>query len=536
MKETLHIYTRVSTTVQEDEGTSLDTQKELGLTRSEKLGFDFKLWNEGGQSSAKDDLANRPVLMELLSEVDEGNVKHIYVWNTDRLSRNLQTWGMIRFKLIKNEVTLHTPTGEQILSDPQTNMLLGILSEISQYDNSLRTERFRLGKIHRLKQGGWKGGPPPFGYEIIDGKLSPHPDEKNWVKQVYEMYADKKTIRDIRKELQSNGVKTRRGNVSWGDRTIEIMLSHTHYQGFWYYKDKKLDEPFKVDCPRILDDDLVNRVILERKKRTKNSRVSNSNEKYFYLLKNILRCGHCGLTFSGRISKKQSVYYCPRKERNFRSKDIQTCNNKRYLRIPETDKLVWDTITQTLSQSNLYKETFKEEVMGTNESHSSETNRLKTLNRRKKKLETEISDFRDTIVRLETDKVLKKSRSTSEIEEIIIGVEAHRTILIRELGSLQSAIDGISNSRSWVNWVKKFSNKIDNLDSLTPVERKDFIENTVTEISVETTSEQTHKLHIEFMTPLVGDKLVWRQPNNKSLGYDVNEGKFLKTINFDVGK
>ena len=147
MKETLHIYTRVSTTVQEDEGTSLDTQKELGLTRSEKLGFDFKLWNEGGQSSAKDDLANRPVLMELLSEVDEGNVKHIYVWNTDRLSRNLQTWGMIRFKLIKNEVTLHTPTGEQILSDPQTNMLLGILSEISQYDNSLRTERFRLGKI-----------------------------------------------------------------------------------------------------------------------------------------------------------------------------------------------------------------------------------------------------------------------------------------------------------------------------------------------------------------------------------------------------
>ena len=38
------------------------------------------------------------------------------------------------------------------------------------------------------------------------------------------------------------------------------------------------------------------------------------------------------------------------------------------------------------------------------------------------------------------------------------------------------------------------------------------------------------------MTPLVGDKLVWRQPNNKSLGYDVNEGKFLKTINFDVGK
>jgi DNA invertase Pin-like site-specific DNA recombinase len=107
MKETLHIYTRVSTSKQEVDGTSLETQKELGIERSKVLGMKYKVWNEGAESSSKDDLDNRPVITELLSEVEQGNVKHIYVWNTDRLSRNIQTWGMIRLRFIQKEVHLH---------------------------------------------------------------------------------------------------------------------------------------------------------------------------------------------------------------------------------------------------------------------------------------------------------------------------------------------------------------------------------------------------------------------------------------------
>jgi len=97
--EYLHIYTRVSTSHQEEDGTSLESQLELGIERSKKIGLKYKIWNEGGKSSSKDDLSNRPVLTELLSLIDEGEVQHLYVYNTDRLSRNLNTWGMIRFKL-----------------------------------------------------------------------------------------------------------------------------------------------------------------------------------------------------------------------------------------------------------------------------------------------------------------------------------------------------------------------------------------------------------------------------------------------------
>ena len=175
----------------------------------------------------------------------------------------------------------------------------------------------------------------------------------------------------------------------------------------------------------------------------------------------------------------QNNFCCPRKERNFRASEVKDCANKKYLRIKETDELVWKIVTETLSKSHLHKEKFKNEVLGTTENYKKQSNRLKTFRRRKNKLENEISEMKESIIRLETDKVLKK-RSPEELEKIISGVEENRLGLIRELEGLQSAIYGISSSMNCVNWAQKISKRIDDSDLLTPEERKDFLENTIT--------------------------------------------------------
>jgi len=99
MENDLHIYIRVSTKEQKENNTSLETQRTIGEKLSKSLGIKFKVWDEGSQSSFKDDLDNRPILLELLTNVDKGKVKKLYVWNTDRLSRSQKVWGLIRYKL-----------------------------------------------------------------------------------------------------------------------------------------------------------------------------------------------------------------------------------------------------------------------------------------------------------------------------------------------------------------------------------------------------------------------------------------------------
>ena len=210
----LHIYVRVSSAAQESK-TSIDSQQELGAAKAKELGFAHKVWNEGGQSSSGEDLSNRPVLLALLEEIEQGNVKQVFVFNTDRLSRNETTWSLIRLKLVKHDVTLHTSSGVFSLANQMDKLLLTIMSEISTYDNYLRAERSRLGKFKRVRQGQWLGGPPPFGFSIEAKKLVPNPNEVKWVRTIFEAYRDRRTPREIKQILLANGVKTRRNNDVW---------------------------------------------------------------------------------------------------------------------------------------------------------------------------------------------------------------------------------------------------------------------------------------------------------------------------------
>ena len=103
--QTLHIYIRVSTVAQAEQGTSLESQRELGKKKAEDLGFKWILWDEGGKSSHHEDIADRPVLSQLFAAIKEGVVKHLWVYDQSRLSRNDQVASIVRYQCNKQEVT-----------------------------------------------------------------------------------------------------------------------------------------------------------------------------------------------------------------------------------------------------------------------------------------------------------------------------------------------------------------------------------------------------------------------------------------------
>lgn len=535
MKETLHIYIRVSTQIQEEDGTSLETQKELGIERSQKLGWDYKIWDEGSQSSSKDDLSNRPVLYELLNEVDKGTVNHLYVWNTDRLSRNMSTWGFIRTKLINNDVKLHTPTGEMMLSDPTTNLLLGVLSEFSNYDNQIRTERFRIGKLSKIRDGFWKGGPPPYGYQLEDGKLVVDETESQWVVTIHQMYRDGNSVDEIRNELMKNGVMTRRGNPVWSHGSINSMLRNTHYDGYWMYEDKKSGDLIRVVCPRICDPQLIGDVKDSIKKRSYGSKDPSSQRvlkqnKHTYLLNKIMYCGVCGSLYYGNFKKTQTSYYhCSNKTNKYRDKHThrhKECSSKRNLRIDTTETVIWNEVVSVISDSNLFKETIKTEVMGSQTTHSLNEKEKKLITKNISKLESEIEKITDSIVNLTTQNLLTESR---DLKSVISKLEDKRRESESEIVHLTKQLQQKESENRWVDWLKEYKGKINQLNDLTTEERREFLSGVVEKIVVNPNEDrQTHHIEIYFQFPYVGDKLVWNDESNKSKGYTLKEGKKVR--------
>lgn len=538
LKDTLHIYTRVSTTVQEEEGTSLETQKELGIKRSKKLGFKHKIWNEGSQSSSKDDLTNRPVLTKLLQEVQEGSVEHLFVFNTDRLSRSTQTWGFIRLTLIQNEVILHTPTGEMKISDPQTNLMLGIMSEFSQYDNKLRTERFRLGKLSRIREGYWKGGPPPYGYELKDGKLIENEDESKWVKLIHEWYKDGYSLQEIIDDLMNNGVLTRRGKPIWSSVSLYKLIQNTHYDGYWTYTDKKSGETIKVSCPRLVDPQTIREVKKSREGRSYGkggtSRTSTSVTKYTYLLSKILICGDCGSPYYGNYSEKRvSYYHCSQKTNKYRDRQVKklNCSKKRNVRLDITEKIVWDTVKDVVQQSHLFKETIKNEVIGQKSKKLSDQEKKKLL-QRVKKTEGEIEKISSSIQNLITEDIL----SSRDQSEVIKRLEETRKDKEQNVIEITNQIQEIDVKDNWIDWLKEFKDRLGKMDKFTQEEKRDFIKGVVSKIVVSEHDTQKHRLEFTFLFPYVGDKLVYKDQKNKRKGYTVKRGRKTKSVKVDLLK
>lgn len=534
MKNELHIYVRVSSEIQMTEGFGLETQLEMGERVSKSFGMTPIIHNEGSKSSNSDEIENRPILMNLMREISEGKIKNVWCFNNDRLSRNENVWFTIRRQFKLNDVTLYVGEGTKYdLSSPMDDLMFGFISEITKYDNLIRTDRLKRGRLQKLKDGDfWKGGPPPFGYLIKDTRLVVNPTESKWVKMMYEEYSKGTSISHITDLLIKNGVRSRRGNVIFSKESVLRILQNTHYEGYYFYTDQKLNETVKVGCPSILSPKLV-KLVRDRL----DTRVRTSNYvKTHTLLKSLFECVHCGSKFGQRINKSQyyNHYYCMGNTQRFKKHgkgSPKLCvrsdgGRVRSLNIDDTDDLVWNSVVEVLSESHLFKENFKSKSFSDQTTFSDFQNEQKNLKNQIKKREKDLDKLSKSIDRSVIDSLIDDDVIVSHLN-FLKSVEDKKNDLRTEIGDLKDRLFNSEKTQNWVDWRKDFDDDIGRLkgSELTTKEKTDFLNSVVSKIGVSTVDNQTHSLEIEFLLPYVNDQLIWNDPQKKSKGYEIVEGK-----------
>ena len=225
--------------------------------------------------------------MELLNGIEDGTIKHVWTYHSDRLSRNRSVSFTIQTSMMKNEVTLYTGQGQKyVMSDPQDVFMSNLFLSMSELDQTLRTQRLRRGRLSSVKQGGWRGGPPPFGYKLKNKRLVTNPETVPHLNLIYTLYSQGKTLGDITSILLNKGILTPRGNVLWNENSVLKVLQNTHYEGYYYYTDKSLKETVRVEVPPIMDPSLILTVRERLNKRVKTS----NNKKRETLLQGLLFC------------------------------------------------------------------------------------------------------------------------------------------------------------------------------------------------------------------------------------------------------
>lgn len=539
MNESLHIYLRVSTETQITDGFGLENQKDLGRKVSERMGLKPILFDEGFSSSHLDTIDHRPKLRELLLKIEDGEVDNLWVYSMDRLSRNDVVSFQIRQTLKKNKVRLYVGNSNDYnLDNPNDKLMFTIMEGFSEFDNSIRTERLRRGRLEKVRSGGWRGGPPPYGYENKDGYLKPQKDEKRWVKKIYTEYSKGSTPYQIKHLLMKNGILSRRGNVVWSEQSILKILENTHYEGYHIYTDKKLEETVRCECPKILPSNLVKDV---RKRLSERKRTSNNN-KFPTLLRSYLVCGHCGSKFGQLINEGQykQHYFCRGNTERHRTEidpSKKICvgddgSRVRSLRIDNTDDVVWNNIIEVLSSSHLFKEIFKKETL--NNSKEIEDNPIDVtfIDKKIKTHQKQISQIDDVINTQKVNSLLDDG-DQSQLKDFYKKLEDKRTQILSDIENLKTQKYDDSQTKKWVHWVGQFKHKISNLQKgdLTMEERQSFLDGILQKIVVRTLDKHTHSLELVFKSPYVNDGFEWIDPKVKSKGYNLFNGKkSLKTV------
>lgn len=133
----------------------------------------------------------------------------------------------------------------------------------------------------------------PFGYEIIDGKTVLNPCEAAVVRQIFEDYANGKSLKTIADGLKDQQVEYLAGQYAWNKNRIGRMLEDRRYVG-------------TADIPPIITEERFQEAVANRTIQN-TQRAYNKSEVITAAVVPIV-CGKCGGA-AKRLNVKTSTYY-----------------------------------------------------------------------------------------------------------------------------------------------------------------------------------------------------------------------------------
>ncbi|TWX73806.1 recombinase family protein [Colwellia sp. C1TZA3] len=147
-----------------------------------------KEYNDGGFSGGN---TNRPSSVQLMSDIESGEIGLIVVYKVDRLSRSLADFSNMVKTFDKNNVSFVSITQQFNTSTSMDRLTLNVLLSFAQFEREVTGERIRDKVAASKKKGMWMGGGVSLGYDKLQNRIISLQTEAMIVKHLEIKYAIK---------------------------------------------------------------------------------------------------------------------------------------------------------------------------------------------------------------------------------------------------------------------------------------------------------------------------------------------------------
>lgn len=486
-------YGRNSTDEQAEKGT-IDAQKDYGkkyFDLNEITNFEMYL-DEGTSGTIA--LEKRENASRMLNDVKSGKVKTVYVYRLDRLARSVKHVLDTYEFLEAHNVRLVSMTEAFDTGTPTGKFFMTLLASIAALERDTILERTQMGKDRNARAGKWVSGASPFGYRIgDDGKLIIHESESETVKLIFKLYSEGMTMFELAKYLNAKGIETpstskkikevkRISSGKWHAGHVSIILRTEAYAGIYnYLQGSKRDrDTIEVDVPVIIDIEIFNSI---QKRIISNADVARGRKGRLYLLRGVIKCGHCGRSMIGHSAGSNRAYYkCTGASDQGQGKRCYTKQIKATL----IEDAVWSDILEIVKRPEQFKEYIERSIAKNKNTVIPAINELAEVEEsiiRKQKA-------KETIISLINREVISNEDAEKELKSISLEMRSlysRRDYLFEQQNKSKVIETEVINSQVIFDYILKQSQILD------PAVKARIIRGLVKKIEVFTIQEDEEK-------------------------------------------
>ena len=325
--ERVALYLRVSSEEQRDRET-IEIQREFLEQYCELYSLEVvETYADNGVSGTLR-LHERPEGRRLLDDAAAGRFGTVIVYRLDRLGRKLLVTVEAHDSLQEAGVALKSATEAIDTSTPSGRLIFQMLASFAEYDRHSIIERTHAGQ-RRAYKNGRHGGAIPYGYDIApDGSFVVVEEEAAIVREIITNIAEGGASAYAEtKRLNAEGVpspgtrykgRARTNGESWADSSVRHIVNQRAYSGTHVVK-LAGGEAIERPVPAIVSPALQAKA---QQATARNMRFSGGKPGREYLLRSLVYCERCGVSYVGASSsskhtgKRYSYYSCSRRKRS----------------------------------------------------------------------------------------------------------------------------------------------------------------------------------------------------------------------------